>query len=223
MNRTEIDELYHLLRYVSNEAANNKSPEIASIIYGMSKHLLAGGDYLSLVQYCAYYGENYLLEPTFTSIHSKNWKPKRIVELGAGLGWLGRGLAVRFDLIPTLFVDKRQWAMIDLVADLETSAGLLKVQECLREGDLIVMSDFLHCVENPMSILTAFSKYPIAILEYLPSDFRYSSSYKEQLGRYGGNPQSTEELIVGLSGRLDRKVATRSIGPYVLTLIDKEV
>ncbi|KKK92224.1 hypothetical protein LCGC14_2705080, partial [marine sediment metagenome] len=49
MSKEQIDELYHLLRCVSNEAAGNKSPETASVIYGMSKHLLAGGDYLSLI------------------------------------------------------------------------------------------------------------------------------------------------------------------------------
>ena len=94
MKKEDLDQLYHLLRVVSNDAANHKDVELSSVVFGMCKHLLCGGDYLSLIQYCAYYGENFLLEPTFKAIVATKWVPLRIVEFGAGLGWLGRGLSL---------------------------------------------------------------------------------------------------------------------------------
>ena len=222
MDKDVMDKLYHMLREVSNESAEDDSGELASVVFGMAKHLLAGGDYLKLVQYCKYYGSKFLLAPMYQAIVEKDWKPTRIVELGAGLGWLGRGLAAKFDLIPALFVDKRPWGLIDVVADLETPGGIYKVQKLMKEGDVIVMSDFLHCIEDPESILKAFSEYPMATLEYMPADKDHASSYVKQLARFGGNPISAEELTSILS-KLDRTTEVKDLEPYVLILIDKEV
>lgn len=222
MSKEQIDELYHLLRVASNEGRDVlQAFPTQQLILGLARHLLAGGDYSALIQYSAFYGEKFLLDPTFEAIHGKDWKPSRIVEFGAGLGWLGRGLAAKLNFLPTLFVDKRQWAMIDIVADLELGSGILKVDEQLREGDVIVMSDFLHCVENPEGILRAFSRYPVAALEYSPTNIDAADSYTEQLSRYGGNPIAPDVMITMLLS-LGRKVDVKDLEPYILILIDKE-
>lgn len=219
MDKERMDELYHLMRVASNSAAQQKRPDIASSIYGLSRHLLAGGDYLNLIQYCAYYGESFLLQPTCEQLHIKGWKPERIVEFGAGLGWLGRGLSVMFSGLPALYVDKRHWTMIDIVADLETAEGMNKVAKQMRTGDLIVMSDFLHCIESPKKLLTAFSSFPMAILEYMPTNEEYVASYTSQLERYGGNPIPAGTLESMLSS-LGRRTDIKDLDPYILILID---
>ena len=221
MEKEQLDELYYLLREVSNEGNRRQSTEITDAIYGMAGHLLAGKDYLRLIQYCAYYGEKYLLQPTYEAILEKDWAPTRFVEFGAGLGWLCRGLAVQFKIKDVLTVDKRPWIAIDVLADLETSEGLQQVQNRLDDGDIIVMSDFLHCVENPEVILKAFPRYPMAILEYMPTNEDYADNYEEQLKRYGGNPIQSGELE-SILHRVGRKTDIKDLDPYLLILIDKE-
>ncbi len=221
MEREQIDMLYHLLREVSNEGDRQVSTEITDAIYGLAGHLLGGKDYLRLVQYCRYYGEKFLIQPAYEAILEKGWQPTRFVELGAGLGWLCRGLASRFRIAGVLTVDKRPWMAIDVLADLELGSGLLKVDEQLEAGDIIVMSDFLHCVENPEGILRAFPEYPMAILEYAPTNEDYISSYTAQLKRYGGNPIPSGTLEDMLH-RVGRKTDIQDLDPYILILIDKE-
>lgn len=221
MYKSQIDELYHLLRWVSNESADQKSHEFADVIYGLSKHLLAGGDYLKLIQYSAYYGENFLLEPVAAVLRNTNWHFDRVVEFGAGLGWLGRGLAAKSGFLPTLFSDKRPWVLIDVVADLETENGRRLILEQMKPGDLVVASDLLHCLDDPEQVLSAFSEWPIAVLEYMPVNPEHAISYREQLKRYGGNPISSEDLTKMLTN-LGRKVDIKDLDPYCLILIDKE-
>jgi len=215
MEKYDIDELYHLLRDASNDES-----DLPKFIYGLSRHLLAGGDYLGLIQYSAFYGENFLLEPTHKAIVERGWTPGRVVEFGAGLGWLGRGLAAKLNFIPAMFVDKRQWSMIDVVADLETDTGIDKVLSVMKEGDLIVMADFLHCVVNPTQILEAFSSYNMAILEYMAVDPRLADSYEKQIKRYGANPIGVTEYLP-LFKQLNRPTDIKDIDPYVLILIDR--
>jgi len=221
LDKQDMDQLYHLLRCASNAAFTEKAPELTNNVYNIAKHLLAGGDYLALIQYCAYYGEKYLLQPTCEAVLERGWNSGRVVEFGAGLGWLGRGLAAKLGYLPTLFVDKRHWAMIDLVADLETPAGVTAVLDRLNDTDVIVMSDFLHCVENPARILGVFCKWPMAILEYMPTNKDYASSYEDQLARYGGNPIDAAALS-GMLANLGRKTDIKDLEPHVLILIDKE-
>lgn len=222
MKKEQLDELYHLLRVATNTGYAQQSTEITDAICGLAGHLLAGRDYLRLIQYSRYYGEKYLLDPTYEAIRARGWQPKRFVDLGAGLGWLGRGLAVRFKIAEVLTIDKRPWVTIDVVADLELGSGLRIVNEQLKEGDILVMSDLLHCVENPEGILKAFAGYSMAILEYMPADKAYAASYRKQIKRYGGNPLQAGELIVEILSRLGRKTDVIDLDPYVLILIDKE-
>ena len=219
MDKEKIDALYHLLREVSNDGG--KSPGLTSVIHGLTSHLFTGGDYLRLIQYCEYYGENFLLQPTHEAILEKGWEPKRFVELGAGLSWLCRGLSFMFSTGDILTVDKRCWAGIDILADLETSDGILAVYDQLKDGDVIVMSDFLHCIENPEDILRAYPGYPMAILDYMPTNEDYADSYTTQLKRYGGDPiypGGLEDMLC----KIGRKADIKDLDPYVLVLIDKE-
>ena len=221
MDKEQIDELYYLLREVSNEGNRQQSTEITDAIYGLAGHLLAGKDYLRLIQYSRYYGEKYLLQPTREAIADRWGTPSRFVELGAGLSWLSRGLTSWFRIKDILTVDKRPWMAIDVLADLETSDGIIAVYDQLKDGDVIVMSDLLHCVGSMGDILRAFPKYPMVILEYMPTDVRYADNYREQLKRYGGNPIEPGELE-GLLYRIGRKADIKELDPYVLILIDKE-
>ncbi|KKL10624.1 hypothetical protein LCGC14_2553950, partial [marine sediment metagenome] len=109
MDKEQLDELYYLLREVSNEGNKQQSTEITDAIYGLAGHLLAGKDYLRLIQFSKYYGEKFLLQPTYEAILEKKWTPMRFVEFGAGLGWLSRGLATRYKNKEILTVDKRPW------------------------------------------------------------------------------------------------------------------
>ncbi len=66
MNKDQIDELYHLLRLASNMKGTGLVKtglfvhEEVNTIYGIAKHLLAGGDYPALVRFSMYYGERFL-------------------------------------------------------------------------------------------------------------------------------------------------------------------
>ncbi len=222
MEKGQLDELYHLLREVSNEGSRTYPTDITDAIYGLAGHLFAGTDYLRLIQYCKFYGEKFLLQPTYEAIQERGWQPSRIVEFGAGLGWLCRGLAVKFKTADVITVDKRPWVGTDILTDLETPAGRDQVKLLLKDGDIIVMSDFLHCVESPLDILKAFPECPMAILEYLPVNRAYAESYRTQLRRYGGNPIQSVELISDMLGGLGRKADVRDLEPYILMLIDKE-
>lgn len=221
MNKEQLDDLYYLLREVSNEGNRQQSTEITDAVYGLAGHLLAGRDYLRLIQYSRYYGEKFLLQPTYEAILEKDWKPTRFADLGAGLGWLSRGLASKFRVKDVLTVDKRPWMAIDILADLELGSGLLKVGEQLKDGDVIVASDFLHCIDNPEGILKAFPEYPMAILEYMPTNKLWATNYREQIKRYGGDPIEPAALTGMLAGT-HRKTDVKDLEPYILILIDKE-
>lgn len=219
MNKEQIDEFYHLLRVVSNSA----KPELTltvqegiDIFHGLSHHLLAGGDYPALVKFLQYYGEKFLIEPAFEHLSKTGWKYERVVEFGAGLGWLGRGIASRSGYLPTLFVDKRPWALIDVVADLETTAGMYQVLAEMKPTDLIVMSELLHCLDAPKGVMETFSEWPMLVLEYCPVNPEYRNSYNAQIKRYGAKPISAGAYPGIFS---DRKVDAIDLEPYILMLI----
>lgn len=227
MNKQDLDQFYHLLRVASNDAAkegvNLKSPftnaEVGTIMYGMARHLFAGGDYLSLIKFSCYYGENFLTTPTIEAIRGTGWPFTRIVEFGAGMSWLGRGIAASFGLLPTVFVDKRPWTLTDIVADLETEAGRRAVLDQMAAGDLIVMSDFLHCTDDPKEIVQAFAGWRMAVLEYCPENPELRNSYNDQITRYGAKPVEPEQYAGLFAPRLLNVV---DLDPYILLLVGKE-
>lgn len=225
MQRKEIDQLYHLLRVTSNLSGEHTidtkcsltPQEKIDVIYGLCRHLLAGGDYMALIKFSQLYGESFLIDPTFNAIKKVGWQFGRIVDFGAGLGWLGRGLSAKFGMTPVLFVDKRPWPLINLVADLETPEGREKVLNEMREDDMIVACDFLHCLDDPEEVMSDFSEWPTVILEYCPSNPEYLDSYSAQIERYGASPILKLYLSTTFSGRV---MAAFSVDPYTLTLVE---
>lgn len=227
MEKKQIDELYHLLRVASNDWVKEspldkpQSDELISVVYGLSRHLLAGGYYLALVQYLAWYGRQFLVKPATQLLKDCESEFDRIVELGAGLGWLGRGLAAEFGYPPTMFIDKRDWMLIDLIVDLETTDGREKVISVLKPGDLLVMSELLHCLEDPVTCLEPFSKWPKLIIEYCPTNTEYMKSYATQINRFGGKfiePEAMAKLIETLG---EGKAADAD--PHVIVYIPPKV
>ncbi len=227
MDKQQIDELYHLLRVVSNGDMSTEEfaktgrpqPEVNRIFQGLSRHLLAGSDYDALIQFLDYYGSRFLVKPACEAIAKTDWTPDRIVEFGAGLGWFGRGVGAWFGLTRCLFVDKRDWALIDVVADLETERGINEVLSLMRDGDLIVMSDLLHCLDDPKGIMSHFSKWPMAILEHCPITGEYADSYNLQIKRYGAtpiDPEAFEDMFP------DRTVDIVDIDSHILLLVEAE-
>lgn len=220
MDRDQLDDLYHLLRVASNtKVPRTYDINLHQVIIGMTRHLLAGGDYLALVQYSAYYGEQYLLPRAAQVLVEAGWDESidRVVEFGAGLGWLARGLGHLLS-VPAFSFDKRPWGGIDKYADLETQEGRDCVVAELKDGDIIVMCDFLHCLSNAFDILAEFSSYPMLILEYSPSDPDYAESYAVQLERYGASTFSKDDLDTLFFGIETLRV---DIDPYVMILADR--
>ncbi len=223
MNKEQVDELYHLLRVVSNMKGTGAAgmgwfvQEEIDTIFGITRHLLAGGDYLALVKFSAYYGRRFLLQRVCDKLTETGWNPSRIVELGAGLGWFGRGVAAHFETVPCLFVDKRPWTLVNVVASLETEEGLNKVLSVMKDGDLIVAADLLHCLDDPKDIVLHFSKWPMAILEYCPTDIEYAASYSTQIRRYGATPIEPDDFAGVFPGR---RVDIVDLDPYILLLVE---
>jgi hypothetical protein len=205
MNKEQIDELYHLLRVASNDIDRPHVPDLASgltpreegsRIMGLTRHLLGGGgDYPALVEFLAMYGERFLIEPISNYVKLWEFHPNRIVELGAGLGWLARGMASRLGADLILTVDKRRWTMTDVVLDLETEHDVDKLLATLKKDDLIVMCDFLHCIDNPEDFLKKLDKWKLVVVEYCPQVSKdYANSYREQLSRFGAKAFTPQEM-----------------------------
>ena len=87
----------------------------------------------------------------------------------------------------------------------------------MKDGDLIVAADLLHCLDDPKKIMSHFSKWPMAILEYAPTNEEYAGSYSTQIKRYGADPiepESFEDMFP------DRNVEIVDLDPYILMLVE---
>lgn len=195
MKKEFYDQFYHLLRVHSNEMARSEDPEETQAMRGITNHLLSSkGEYVGLLQFLSYYGKKYIA-PQVTAILDDSVRighlesPKRIVDFGAGLGWLSDHLSYHLSRlenpVPNIKIDKRQWFGIDIVADVESSNGLLRILDALKEGDLIVMCEFLHCITNGNYLMDKLGKYPVVIIEYFSGRADYQDSYKTQIVRFG--------------------------------------
>ena len=181
MNKVELDELYHNLR----ELCVTEDTQQKEAVLGITAHLTnPGGDYIGLLRFLSYYGENYILPRVLSALRSARIHMERVVEFGAGFGWLGRGISNANNGMPVVFIDKRQYVFTDIVADLETVQGRDRVLEQMKDGDLMVMSEFLHCVDNPEKVLRPFAKWPMLVVEYSSLSSFYMKSYNEQIKRY---------------------------------------
>lgn len=197
LSKNDMDSLYHCLRLVSNSG----DQEFKEIIYGLSRHLLVGGDYLALVKFLDFYGSTYLMDDILHQVSESHIQADRIVEIGAGTGWFGRRIAYVLDA-GLMSVDKRRWGLIDMVLDLELDSDLDTLFRSLRPYDVIVMSDFLHCISNPRRIIYKLEKWPMIILEHNSTISEHAESYFVQIGRYGCICLTVENITDILGRRL---------------------
>lgn len=210
MDKDFIDRLYHELRLLCISGDPNES----TAVLGITTHLTKpGGDYPGLLQFLAYYGSRFLLEHAYRAVCMHLEKPERIVEFGAGLAWLGRGLSNRFG-VPSLHIDKRQTPFIDLIADLEAEQGRKLVLSAMKDGDLIVMSELLHCLDDPREVLASFSRWPMLIIEFRGHDVReYANSYVDQIAKFGCKP------VVNLATTLGRGYVIGYTSPHAIVTV----
>lgn len=186
MDKVQLDELYHNLRELCITDDILQKEAVAGIISHLTE---PRGNYVGLLRFLNYYGDQYILPHIFKLLQSCVQMPKfsRVVELGSGFGWLGRGISNTFN-VPPVFVDKRQWVFTDIVADIETKQGVKRVLDELREGDLIVLAELLHCIENPRKVLEPFRKWPMLVIEYWPENNSYRNSYNAQIAHLDCEP-----------------------------------
>ncbi len=218
MNSKQWDQLYHLLRVVSNSPDEEEHAAAA----GITAHLMGGdgeGYYEGLLAYLSHYGKRFLLEPVCKAITVRKLEFNRVVEFGAGTGWLSEGVGKHF-MVPYLQIDKRGWTPNTMVADLETEEGIKSVLEVLKPGDLIVMSDFLHCLGNPDMTMANFPDWNTVVLEYVPFSAAHMRSYKTQLERLGATPFHDRGRIAQIF--TFRKRNTYDLDPYILTIVGKQ-
>ena len=107
--------------------------------------------------------------------------------------------------------------MIDIVADLETEVGRAKVLSQMKTGDLIVMSELLHCLDSPQVVLDYFCDWPMLIIEYMPSNEQYAESYREQTERFGCNVISQAHLEQDLL--YGKEFTIKRVEPHVIVLV----
>lgn len=226
ITKEDIDQLYHLLRKFSG------SDEFREPVEDIFTHLFKGPRYCHLLAYSEFYGQRYLLLEVIKFIYEFHLedKFKRVVDLGCGRGWLGHGIAHHFNAWPVL-VDKRQTvggnleerAVIYHNVDLETEEGLVFLRSVLQPKDLIVMCDFLHCIENSKQLLEMLASHRIIILEYTsPNDYSRLSSYHRQLKRYGAMAFSSEQLtriVREATGRAPKAIV---MDPYLMLVVGPE-
>lgn len=213
MNRNQLSELYHNLREL---CVTGDVPQKEAIM-GITAHLTQPqGDYVGLLRFLSYYGERYISEEVVKLLHYNKhlFEFSRIVELGAGFGWLGRGISNAYGQMPVRFVDKRQWVFTDIVADIETKNGVKRVLDELKEGDLIVMSELIHCLDNQEETLRPFTKWPILVVEYWSTNPDYQESYDAQIKKFDCKP------MLGIRDVFPRaKIVTGVVDPYVIWLV----
>lgn len=220
MNQQQLDELYHLLRLASNELGI-----VGRVVLGLAHHLSdVEGDYSRLLAFSSYYGNKYLVSPVCKIIKDSygGLEFNRVVELGAGNGWLAEGICRVVWGEPTisncLLVDKRQWRTSKtMLLDLETSDGVSDLLEELRPTDLVVSCDFLHCIDNPASLIGDLETYNMVMLEYIPVNIHHRKSYREQLTRYGAKPFETRADFMALFDPWQTELCT--LEPYAVAMV----
>lgn len=220
--KEDIDLLYHLLRKVSNKGEDWKRP-----VEGLFSHLMHGPYYNGLLDFEELYGILYLLPKVLkiaeTELGIKGSVINRVVDLGCGRGWLGRGFGMHFK-INTLLVDKRiehispRCNTVVRCKDLETPKGLNWLRKALEPEDLVVMCDFLHCLEDPDELLEALPDgQALIILEYTsPEHYAWLSSFYAQVKRYDAAAFSIERMIRMLKETRRQVPSWWNLDPYTM-------
>lgn len=223
-SKGDLDTLYHVLR-----KASLSDKETKKAVDSICTHLCRGPSYQDLDEWLSYYGKKYILPHVLDALANCHVKFSHVIELGAGTGWLGQEIAATYR-VDCALVDKRYpiekmdnvwdrtysrpdghsttWSHLDL----ETDDGLKALTNTLRPGDLLIMSEFLHCLDDPESVVASLVHYPWVVVEYDAADPIYGQSYIEQLAKYGATayPDLYRNIAVGRSRKL-----IRNIHPYI--------
>jgi len=216
LSKEEVNELYHLLRRVS--LSDNYEETFA--LQGLMQHLSTGGDYLSLLKFTDWYGSTFLAEAVRTAIVDFGVSFDRIVDIGSGLGWLGRTISSYFGMIPIVTIDKRRWTGVDYTLDIEEVEDLEKLISLLEKDDLVVMGQVVHCVRQPEVILQQFSHWPLLIVEYNAEHEKYGQSYIDQCIKYGAEPFIPDQDFIN-TALPNRRTEIYQDEPYLIILADK--
>ncbi len=202
MEKEQVDQLYHLLRQLSNEAADPSTTvdklsqltvsQEAAAIKGLINHL-DKSNYPQLLSFSTMYGMKYIVPAVAKIIKQNNVQVNRFLDVGCGNGWLGINLSLRFNKSHVL-IDKREHIFGTIPLNFEIPKDMDTFKSMIADYDVITMCDFLHCVDNPKAILDAIPWNNIVVVEYIPSKESYMDSYKSQLARYGASSFTHEEL-----------------------------
>jgi len=195
--RSIIDQVYHSLRVANTEL----SIDAVEALGQMARHLLSkDGDYPALLNFLTYYGNRYILDDVVGAI--KGLRFDRIVELGAGTGWLSSGLGKEYG-VDTIQTDSRKWPGIEWVVDVETTDGLAILTRNLKSTDLVIMCDVIHCinVEKRLDLMDCLSNNDAVILEYLPERISFMRSYSKQIRAKGCAPVNRDDMLSIRQGR----------------------
>lgn len=208
LSEREMSFLYHTLRRLS--MVEDKEP-----VFKLSKHLLCGPSYLDLVEFLQWWGTTYYLKTIVAEVKRTRWTVKRVWELGSGTGWLGLGLASALN-VPFFTADKRPEFHPTIVLSLEDRDEVVRLKEALGEGDLIVLSHCLHCLDNPKSLVSSLKDYPLVILEPNIEFPDLGVSWRRQLKAFGAKPLSPKRLFSLIHPRPFRLV---TLGDQILLLV----
>lgn len=175
------------------------------------------GDYTGARSYLNELGAKLIL-PTALSIMDILAPPlefTRVVELGAGFGWMGRGISSYYKL-PYLSVDLSDYAPVDIIADIESPQGQRVITDRLLPLDLIVMSEVIHCLKDPISAMKPFWAWPMVVIEFWPAAISYCPIFNNGEKNYhlGHAPEKTIHDIFPNS-----KIRTFSIETHALWVI----
>ena len=215
--RTIIDQVYHQLRIANTELSDNERVELLYIaIHLLSKE----GDYPSLLHFLSYYGSKFVIDDVVQLVGISGIKFNRIIELGAGFGWLSKGLGEKFK-VEYIQTDSRKWGNIRQVIDIETAQGIQELKNNLLPTDLIVMSDVIHCIKpgKRQSLIDSFPNNDILVLEYLPRNAAQMRSFTKQIRLKGCVPLDRNDML-SLTPR--RRFINRSTSSHEMYIYIKE-
>lgn len=220
LSQSEWLELYHLFRrartdFVARQAFSSLAAHVLSFNLRVST-------YPRLLEYSQTYGEKFILPDAakdllgYTALTGKSYM--RIVDIGCGYGWLGRGLVAQGKQL--LLVDSRKWTPDVSVRNLEKKPGINAFRSDLREGDFITMCDFLHCIEPAAQstlVNDVLREYPFLAIEFVGRSSADHRSYKEQLKLFGASVLTTRDLLI-LANPTHSVAHVRGIGAHVFIL-----
>jgi hypothetical protein len=206
VKKDDLDMFYHLLRKF-----NELDRKQREILLGLACHLLDEPDYEALLDWLEYYGKQFIVPHVLPMLEQYKGKFFAVVELGAGKGWLGRAVAkfLKAHYVP---IDKRKEFNPLYCLDLEKGEDLYEMKILLHKyyPALVVMSEFLHCVENPEQILGRLHDQSVLIMEHKIKGWA-GESFRKQLEWYGCNYKYLQVLPSFFKGR---KVFEKDIYPY---------